>query len=304
MTDQAKLEKAYKVIADAARWLVESGKEQKYMIKQTRNLGDTLHLTPIIRHYRLKHPNAAIVFICGKAYENAHELNPHVNKIMTVDHNLNPQERIAIRQRMLTFESDNFHVIAPSIHPFGKVWKGLAWSYENIADQYLHNAGIKNLKPEGGRGLVLKISDEDNEWAKHFLSSRKLDPKRCIVLEYNSYSHPLTIKGKDYRNIIRALRKNNVTCICVAGKGEALLQGAIDARGISWRKTAALLNKVAAMVGVGSGITMIAAACKNKPLIIEVAVPPSITMKACGYADSVRAQHPEGVIKRIAEHVR
>jgi hypothetical protein len=55
------------------------------------------------------------------------------------------------------------------------------------------------------------------------------------------------------------------------------------------------------MVGIGSGITMLAACSTGNVKILEVNVSPSLTMKSCGYADSLAFNNakPEGLIEYI-----
>jgi ADP-heptose:LPS heptosyltransferase len=170
----------------AHAWLVTQTDRYKILVEQNRNMGDTLHLTPIIRHYRNLHPDAAIAFIVGAPYANAHQYNPHVDKIFTLP-NLEPTYRIQMRKKMLTFK-DVDEMIAPSIFPYGSVWKNLNWSHANIADQYFSNAGIKDLKPIGGRKLVVEITEADKEWAADFIKRNGLNPKLTCGIEYNSYS--------------------------------------------------------------------------------------------------------------------
>lgn len=73
----------------------------------------------------------------------------------------------------------------------------------------------------------------------------------------------------------------------------------LDGRGLSWRKTIALLMKCKYFVGIGSGNTMLAACADTK--ILEINVPDSINMKNCGYSNSVVFNNcqPKNVIEYI-----
>ena len=123
------------VAADTTReWLKKTGKSVTVLIEQNRNLGDTLHLTPVIRHFRLVYPDAAIAFMVGRQYSGAHEFNPHVDKIFCTPI-MKPKGRIALRKHLLKF-SDITHVVAPSIFPYASIWKELQWSHSDIASQY------------------------------------------------------------------------------------------------------------------------------------------------------------------------
>jgi ADP-heptose:LPS heptosyltransferase len=275
-----------KAVDYAVKLLNTSKGSPKILVEQNRNLGDTLHLIPVVRHYRKLHPNAAIILIIGKPYANAWAYNKDVNSIITVP-KLNPQKRIALRRRLLQHRN-KIKIIAPSIFPYGEVWKELAWSLPNIADQYIKNAGIKTLQPAGGRRLIIELDESDRRWARTFAAKHSLTRKNSIGFEYHSYSHQPPWNMNKFKLLAKELKQKGYKCVSIAGKGEPLIPGTIDARGTSWRRTAALMNHLGVFCGVGSGITMVAAAAEKQPHIVELAVSESITMKSCGYAKSTR----------------
>lgn len=281
----------FDVIDHAIDWLQKSGKSKKILVKQIRNLGDTLHLTPVIHHYRLKHPNAAIAFITGDTYANAHRRNPHIDKLFLVDAKADPQSRLQLWDRIKKAKGVDIAIIA-SIFPFGEKHPQNKWCHENIADQYLHNSGIKNLKPLGGRKLIVELSDEDEKWAEKFIKDNNLDRNKTIAYEYHSYSAPPVWKKAQFEQLSKNLDKHGFKCISIAGPKEGLVNGTVDGRGMTWRQTVALMDRIYGMVGVGSGITMLAAAAKNPPKIFELAIPRSISMSGCKYADSTSIMKP------------
>jgi ADP-heptose:LPS heptosyltransferase len=266
--------------------LKASKKTPKFLFEQNRNLGDTLHLIPIIRHYRLLNPDAIMVMLVAQTYANAWAYNEDVNSVITIP-SLNPQLRIKLRRRLLNHQK-NINIIAPSIFPYGEVWKELKWSHANIADQYLDNAGIKDLTPKGGRRLIIGLDDSDKKWAAGFASTHGLNRKNSVGFEYHSYSHQPPWKMKEFKQLANMLKKQGFKCVSIAGPKEPLISGTINGKGINWRRTAALMNHLGVFCGVGSGLTMVAAAAEHQPQIIELAVSNSITMKSCGYANSWR----------------
>jgi len=287
-------------VVTARKFLEGSGKPQKILIEQNRNLGDTLHLIPVIRHYRRKFPEAAIAFVIGKAYANAHAYNPDVDKIFMIP-TYGPKERIQLRREIIKYDHLD-HIIAPSIFPYASIWKELVWSYPNIADQYLANSGIKDRKPLGGRRLRVFYDESDKKWAQDFWKKHKLTRKKTVALEYYSYSGQPTWTQPKIKAMTIRLKHHKIRCISFAGKNEKALPGTIDATGTSWRRTVALLEMCGAFCGVGSGLTMLAAACEKQPAILELNVSHSITMKGCGYADSIKIGNPDPVI--VADHIR
>lgn len=272
----------HNAIEKAIHVLYNSDSEYKILFEQNRNLGDTLHLIPIIRHYRTKYPNSKIAFLTAQPYTNAWEYNKDIDYLITTQ-KLNPQDRIKLRKKLLTI--NDMLIIAPSIFPYGQIWKELAWTHGSIADQYFRNANIDNMLCS--RELIVELTDNDVSWAREFANSNNITKNNSVLFEYHSYSHPLPWRSSNFNNLISILNKNNIKCISVAGPGEGLLYNTIDCRGLTWRQTVALMNHVGVMFGVGSGITMLAASAKCKPKILELGVSNTISMKSCGYANSI-----------------
>jgi len=287
-------------VKQAIKFLRKSAGTPKILVKQIRNLGDTLHLTPVIHHYRLKFPSAAIAFVVGQWYHNIHEYNPHINSLFLADHNADPQQRLKLWAAVMNARDIDIKIIA-SIFPFGEIHPQNRWCHTNIADQYLHNAGITDLKPLGGRQLIARTTKEDRAFAENICEKHKT--RRLVVLEYVSYSKEPVWKFGMFRQLAETLRKKGVRCVSIASSTEPLVPGTIDCRGVTWRQTAAILGVSKAMVGVGSGITMIAAAAEPQPRIIELGIPPSVSMKGCGYAPSVSMDRPtmDKVVRSIME---
>jgi len=266
-------------IKEASEWLKNHKESYKILIKQTRNLGDTLHMTPIARHYKTVYPDCKIAFVVGQAYKSVHDLNKDFDAIFPIDHNLDPHSRIEIGKFMMTIEGID-KILCPSIFPFGEVWPSHTWSYPIISHQYFHNAEIRPpIDIKGGGKLVAPVSGDEINFAKSFVNHDKL-----IGLEYNSYSHSAPWNGNKFREFVILAKSLGYKCISFAGKNEGLIENTIDGRGLSWRRTIALIDRCKYFVGIGSGNTMLAACTNTK--ILEINVPESIDMKSCGYADS------------------
>ena len=285
-----------KAVSDAIKFLRRHHGSPKILIKQIRNLGDSMHLTPIIHHYRLKFPSAAIAFVVGQWYHNIHEHNPHITKLFLADHNATPQQRLSLWPLVHGAKGIDIKIIA-SIFPFGEKYPQNRWCHANIADQYLHNAGIRDLKPLGGRALVAKLTADDRNFANSVLERHQTN--RVVIFECNSYSKAPTWGMRQFEKLSRRLSKHGIKCISIAASHEGAVKGTIDCRGITWRQTTALLSRAIALVGVGSGITMLAAAAQPQPRIIELGIANSVSMKGCGYAPSISLQRP--AIDRVVD---
>ena len=268
-------------IKDAVTWLKEQNTNFRVIIKQTRNLGDTLHITPIARHYKTVYPDCKIVFLVGDSYASVYKFNKDFDLIVPIPSSLNPQERIKIGQWMKANIHGIDKVLCPSIFPFAEVWPSHVWSYPKISHQYFANAGIKPNEMQGGSRLSAPVSPEDVSFAKSFLGNGKF-----VGIEYNSYSHPVPWKGADFAKLASYLHSLGYKCISFAGLKEGKIDNTIDGRGMTWRRTIAVLSRCELFIGVGSGITMLAACASPMPRIIEIGVSDSISMSGCGYADS------------------
>lgn len=282
----------------AYEWLKSTNSDIKILFEQNRNLGDTLHLLPIIKHYRKVYPNAKMALLVGQPYLNAHEFNNDIDAIFGVPI-LNPQERIALRRHILTYAGLT-HIIAPSIFPYGEVWKELKWSYPNIADQYFINAGIQG-EPLGGRKLTVEITPEDQIWAENFFNRNKLERRKSCAIEYNSYSNQPAWGESQFNRFINRLLEYDVKCISFAGSHESPLKNTISATGTTWRQTVALMNLIGNFVGIGSGLTMLACSTQVQPNMLEIALESSISASGCRYANTIVITNLDPTI--VADHL-
>jgi hypothetical protein len=271
-------DKCKKDIDQAVVWLRAQSGSPKILAKVSRNLGDSLHWTPIARHYRCLYPHAAIAFFTESRYSSIHCLNQDY-KTFNLPNDLNPQLRIKLGNYMKSLKLD--FVLCPAIFPFGEVWDSHKWRLPVISHQYFHNAGIKLSSMLGDRKLHAFANKEDVSFAGSFTGKRP-----CVAFEYVSYSHTPYWQIKEFCELRGLLSKRGITCISFASSKEPLIPKSLDGRGISWRRTLAILARCKYLVGVGSGITMLAA-CAKHPKIIEVGVSEAISMCGCGYADSI-----------------
>lgn len=296
-----KLTECKRVIQEAVTYLNKSGKSPRVLVKISRNLGDTLHGQPILRHYRMLYPDACIAYLVQQRYHNAHEYDKNIDKLFLLPNDLDPQLRLRLWDVIKSDKNVDISIL-PSIHPFGNVHSENTWSHNNIADQFFHNADIKDLKPLGGRRLCMTLDDNDKAVVTRLFS--KIDADRSIVIEYHSYSAGMAWGAKDYAKFIELCKHNKFHCISIAGAHEKPLPNTIDMRGITWRQTVAVCDSARHLLGCGSGITMLATCAEHQPHIIELDVPDNVTIAACGYAPAinVRGPNPVDIAARIMRY--
>lgn len=286
-----KIEECKVAINEVADFLRKHPGSPKIIIKMSRNLGDTLHMLPVFRHYKLKYPKCVIGFLTQKMYAGVHTLNKDIDKLGLFPNDLSSQDRLPLWDIIKNLPGIDLKII-PAINPFQAVHKCNAWSHAVMTDQVMQNAGIEDCKPLGGRRYVIPISDEDKQWAKDWFSAQNLDPRSCGLFEYISYSHPVAWRKDQWVQLINKCKARGANLIGVAGTNEGMIPGMIDGRGISWARTVAIANMVPKMIGVGSGITMLAAGAETQPIIIELGLPPSVSISVAGYAPSFNIPSP------------
>lgn len=279
--DPVKLGQSLATISQAVQFLKDSGKTPRILVKIARNLGDSLHGQPIIRHFRNLHPNACIVFLCEQRYHGVHEYNGDIDKLFLLPNDLNPQTRMALWDPIKSNKDIDIAII-PSINPFQYGHPENKWldPHPNITTQYLHNAGIK--EPLGGRPVVVNVDYNDRQWADNFLKKNNAGPL-LVGMEYNSYSAPLAWNAAAYSQFVQMVKAKGWHCISFAGANEPLMPGTLDARGATWRQTVALISKVKYMLGCSSGNTMLALASRPQPIIIELNPPDDCRADQTGY---------------------
>jgi ADP-heptose:LPS heptosyltransferase len=157
------------------------------------------------------------------------------------------------------------------------------------------------LKPLGTRKLIVNITDEDRAYARSV--QERHGAHRLVVFEHISYSKSPVWPAAKFKNLALTLNKKGIKCASIAAAHEGVIKGTIDCRGITWRQSTALLSVAKAVVGVGSGITMLAAAAEPRPRIIELGIADSVSMAGCGYAPSISIPNPSvrEVMSKILE---
>ena len=275
---------ALNVFNEVRQFLLSTGKKPTIILKQTEHFGDTLYATPILRHLRLKYPGAAIAFVTGNKYADIHQYNPHIDKLFTVP--VMSDWRKDYYEKVISLPDIDIK-LAPAV-VFGTFVPSMKWSLPNIFDQYLTNAGIPDLQLLGGRQPVAIPDQQDEQWVTDFLTRNRVDPRIAIALEYHSYSHSNGWSPSIFQEFCIGAT-NKFWVICLAAQNEGLFTHTVDGRGMSWRRSAALLNRIRGIVGVSSGMSVLAASCPNKPFIYEINCPDSISILKMGFTENCRS---------------
>ncbi len=279
------------------RFLLSTKRKPTILIKQTEHLSENLYVTSVIRHYRIKFPQAAIVLVTGNKYAEVHRNNPHINRLFTVPNK--PEWRSDYKKKMESL-NDIDYKIAPSID-------FVQWpnhTHQFIYDQYLTNAGITDLKPLGGRMPVCVTGNVEQKWAEAFIKNNHITPEKAIALEY---SRPCGWTPKDFQKFVYLCHGLKIQVIAFASTEEATFIGSIDARGTSWLRTAALLNRLRGVVGVSSGISVLATSCQSKPFIFEINTSTPSSIMKMGLSErcvTIMNHDPEHLSRLVSDRLK
>lgn len=280
------------VIADA----VSKSPSPSVVIEMTRQLGDILHSTIVVRHVRKTEPNAHVVWAIGEQYAQIFStfgpelLGPHAIAPMPTlpayPHDRDARVAWVRRSRALPGVRRAFGC---GVHPWG-------WKRGSIVDAVLVNAGIGKLSVPRRPFLPILASDRmaaDDFLLKHAIKSP------YVALEYESYSLG-TQAIAWFAEFVKLLR--GIPVIALAAASAKPILGAIDGRGTPIRVTKSLIARSGCFVGVGSGLSVLAAAT-DQPTI--ECVEPSLSMPAIGYRPSVNAhgQSPRAVGRLVRARI-
>ncbi len=285
-------EHGHRVIAQA----VASCAPPVVVIEMLRQFGDVLHSTLVVRHLRRTRPGVSIVWAIHHRYADEFgafdlkELGPHAIARLP-DAPEFPKDgplRVAWVNRAKTLPGV-VQAFGCGVHPWG-------WKAGHILDAVLLNAGI-SAPLSVPRRPWLPLTAEDAQWAETFTQAHGL--KKFVALEYNSYSLEVSPLSW-FADLVKQI---DLPVVSFAGKNEPLLAGTVDGRGTSFRHTKMLISRASCFVGVGSGLSVLAASHGCEQPVVELA-PQQLSMAHLGYRRN-RYQNLYGsTVRAVADAVR
>jgi hypothetical protein len=261
------------------------------IIESTKQMGDALHNSIIVRHYRKMYPTRDIIWLVSERYIDPFKYYKYATSIVGLPHELTLDDR---RELCKTLRA-KFEVLAPCVGVSGE------HTFGSIANQFFYNAKIKSLMVP--RRPVLPLGEEDTQFAQEFRRIHTL--KRFICLEYNSFSFERKVKGgiwplEYYQEFLDRVK---APVVWLAHNDAPAFKHGIDGRNTTWRQAAALIKSSNLFIGCGSGLTMVASTEGIETPILEVNIGPTITMKGCGYKNStdLHKQTPTTLLASIKQ---
>jgi hypothetical protein len=284
-----------KKVVDHYKWPIG----ETIFIEGLRNFGDCLHVSMIVNHYRKVYPKSHIIWAISEKYFEQFETYtvgiPCV--IFPLPHDLTPGDRQEIKKWSsgLGF----FKTIFPCVAVSGWTQSG------NIIDNMLFNADIKELKVP--RKPVFPHEITDYQWHDQFIIKNKLLNRPYIALEYNSYTlskppHNVTWSVDIYNKM---LSKFIIPVIYMGSASDPKLNYGFDARGCTWRQAKIIIQRARAMIGCGSGLSVLSACGDIKTPLVEINIGDPLSMKSCygkQSAQSIHTEKYEQITSKISEY--
>jgi ADP-heptose:LPS heptosyltransferase len=127
---------------------------------------------------------------------------------------------------------------------------------------------------------VVKIPDELHVWAKRWT---EVHGRPVVGLSPFSISQIVRIPRETIVEFIRKLNREGIQVVYFGGPDEPSFE-ALDARGLPFDRTTALIHELNSFVGCSSGNLSLALTCPNLP-IVAVGTPYKAAPAACDYSN-------------------
>jgi ADP-heptose:LPS heptosyltransferase len=271
----------------------------RILVARVGALGDTLMVTPLVRHLRRQHPQAEIDFLCAAPAAPLLELNPYLSRIFGLRGRNLPLALSLEKQRLVRqLRARNYHlaillesapryrVLLDSAHP-GRILSFSETPFDpelHAIVNNLHVAGIRDAQ-DGDLGMDLPLAPADLEAAGRLLQS--IPPPRVGVHigwgpQGRKRRQAQRLRGwhlDNFESLIRMLTARDGINIVLTGSAEDSRDtekvcrkfpgGRVSsiAGRTRIRELAAVINKLDLLISVDSGPCHVAAAM-GTPLVV------------------------------------
>jgi ADP-heptose:LPS heptosyltransferase len=266
--------------------LVSAASPNGIVVMQSAGLGDSLHLTIALHQLRRNHPHRWIGWATNKAYLSLHRRNPHVNKVVGLPKlAVEPGDPLNVEVcglwvKFIGERRPDLEILAPFLVLDLDARRGgrLLLGGNDYASICFKACGVE-IDPDI-RCPVVNISDALKNWAKRWVEAYG---RPIIGLSPFSISQPIKIARESLLELVRTLNSAGIHVVYFGGPDEALFE-AMDARGMPFDRTAALIHELDAFVGCSSGNLSLALTRPDLP-VIAVGAPYKAAPAACNYSN-------------------
>ncbi|MBM3324400.1 MAG: glycosyltransferase family 9 protein [Calditrichaeota bacterium] len=279
---QAVAEEGSQILND----LISTAPRDGILVMQSAGLGDSLHLTIVIHQLRRDHPDRWIGWATNKAYLNLHKRNPHADTVAGLPKlSVRPGDPINLAiwgawLKSIREQRPDLRLIAPSwvLDVDARSGGRLLLGGNDYASLWFKASGVE-VNPDI-RCPVVNLPEALRNWAKRWVEAHG---RPLVGLSPFSFSQTVQFGRESIGEFIQTLTSSDVHVVYLGGPDEPNF-GALDARGLPFDRTAALIQELDAFVGCSSGNLSLALTRPDLP-IVAVGTPYKAAPSACDYAN-------------------
>jgi len=225
----------------------------KILLINIKYLGDLIVSTPGINSLRKAEPEAEIVFLLRKGFEEVLKNNPNIDRIISFDPSLKGNSGFDKIVEGIKFikkvRDENFDVVI-ALHPGDRTafWAWFSGAKQRVAPHKQSFGFLFNKRIDIAEDSVsyldyynqiissfigkfdsspteFFISEEDEKWANLFLKENNIDAGNILIGIHPGASEPTKIwPSKNFVELIRQLTKrNNVKILLIEGPQDKLV---------------------------------------------------------------------------------
>jgi len=264
--------------------LLDAAPSGGIVVMQSAGLGDSLHMSVVVHQLRRDNPNRWLGWATGKAYLSLHHRNPHANKVVGLPKPPTcpgTPAGLSIRGTWVEFirqQRPDLRLVAPSWRldldcaQGGRILLG-GNDYASI----FFEASEVEIDSEI-RCPVVEIPQEFRDWARRWVGAHG---RPIIGFSPFSISQTVRISRESIVEFLRTITRGGIRVVYFGGPDEPCFE-ALDARGLPFDRTTALIHELDAFVGCSSGNLSLALTRPDLP-IVAVGTPYKAAPAACDY---------------------
>jgi ADP-heptose:LPS heptosyltransferase len=298
----------------------------KILVINIKYLGDLIVSTPGLNALRKAKPEAEIVFLLRKGFEDVLKNNPNINRIITFDPSLKGNsgfKKIAAGIKLIKKIRDEKFDVVIAFHPGDRTafWAWFSGAKTRIAPYKQNFGSLFNRRVKvsedsisyleyynqiisafigkfDSTGTEFFIPGEDEIWADNFLKENNFSREKKIIGIHPSASEPTKIwPVVKFVELIRKLISNNVEVLLIEGPQDKSICEKIKSafagneikffRSEKISQTAALIKKCNLFITHDTGTRHLSVAVKTPVL----ALLPEDNLKFWNFYDGINYHH-------------